>query len=177
MSKFLLFLTILLISFTTNATIIKLNGSIEAGRYEKIVSEYESLVNNNDVTLNINSPGGLLSEMYKISKFVEEKGLKTHCEEICYSAAGIIFLKGKKRTMNKNAVIMIHEYKVFMGRGYYSATQLLLKVLQEQKEYDLYISYISELLKIKPETLIEKINLGKEWFIDYKEAKKLKLLN
>ena len=165
----------LLFSTLSNAYTIYLNDSIKEGTLKNLEKEYYSLTNTSDITLSIDSTGGLMYEMYNIMDFVKQKNIKTHCELKCYSAAGLIFLSGKVKTMDKNAKIMVHEYNFTMNNGRYTVSDLILKVQQEQYTYEKYILTISELLKIPFEEVMPKI-VQKEWYIDYKEAKKLKII-
>lgn len=173
----LVFLIMLLISLNTSAYTIKLIGPIFEDKYTNLVKEYDSLTNKSDITLSINSNGGSLHTMYKIADFVKEKEMNTHCEETCYSAAAVIFLNGKKRTMEKSAKLMIHEYNFPVNAGRYTVSQLMAITEEKKQQYSEYILYLSELTKTDLGKLLKKIVPGKDWFIDKKEAKKLKLIN
>lgn len=172
-------ISILLTIFSLNvsAYTIKLIGPIFDDKYTSLVKEYDSLVNKHDITLSINSNGGSLHTMYKIADFVKEKGMNTHCEEHCYSAAAVIFLNGKKRTMEKSAKLMIHEYNFPVNAGRYTVSELLYIVKKEESTYDKYINTLVDLTKLEPLELLKKIVPGKDWYIDKKEAKKLKFIN
>lgn len=173
----LVFLTMLLIGLNTSAYTIKIIGPIFEDKYTNLVKEYDSLTNKSDIILSINSDGGSLESMYKIANFVKEKGMNTHCEEICYSAATVIFLNGKKRTMEKSAKLMIHEYNFPVKSGRYTVSQLLYIVKQQESTYDKYINTLTELTKIESLELLRKIVPGKDWYINKEEAKKLKFIN
>lgn len=173
----LVFLTMLLIGLNTSAYTIKIIGPIFEDKYTNLVKEYDSLTNKSDIILSINSDGGSLESMYKIANFVKEKGMNTHCEEQCYSAAAVIFLNGKKRTMEKSAKLMIHEYNFPVKSGRYTVSQLLYIVKQQESTYDKYMNTLADLTKLKPLDLLRKIVPGKDWYINKEEAKKLKFIN
>lgn len=173
----LIFILLTIFSLNVSAYTIKLIGPIFDDNYASLVKEYDSLVNKHDITLSINSNGGSLHTMYKIADFVKEKGMNTHCEETCYSAAAVIFLNGKKRTMEKSAKLMIHEYNFPVNAGRYTVSELMLITEEQRQQYSEYILYLSKLTKMDLGKILKKIVPGKDWFIDKKEAKKLKFIN
>lgn len=61
-------------------------------------------------TVRINSPGGSADEGVAIYNLLRryEPGVDTHNEALAASAASIVFLAGKKRTMERGSKLMIH---------------------------------------------------------------------
>ena len=72
---------------------------------------------------------------------------------------------------------MIHEYNFPVKSERYTVSQLLNIVKQQELRYDKYMNNLTELTKLKPLELMRKIVPGKDWYIEHKEAKKLKFIN
>jgi hypothetical protein len=58
--------------------------------------------------LDIESPGGRLSEARKIIQRVRERGLSTYTTKYCMSAAALVLISGKERRIAKNARVGFH---------------------------------------------------------------------
>ena len=68
------------------------------------------LKNQNIHTLQLNSEGGLLEAAYPMSDIIIDFGLNTHIVGTCQSACAILFIAGKKRTIEKGSQIGFHRF-------------------------------------------------------------------
>ena len=69
------------------------------------------LADNTHLTaLHLDSPGGNIFEARGLAKLVISAGLDTHVETNCSSACTIVFIAGRRRTLQPNARLGFHSY-------------------------------------------------------------------
>ena len=75
---------------------------------------------NEDLQINISSPGGLISEGFRIFNVLKDYAgtVNTHLSGPAASMASYIFMVGKKRTAEKNAYLMIHNANMIAAGDY-----------------------------------------------------------
>jgi hypothetical protein len=131
MGTFLVWLTVfvqasLAAQFERQGKNIVLDGEITAGdlvRLKSMVQRYGYL------RIELNSPGGSLSEALKIGAFVRSTGLATHIPRgaTCASACVTIFAGGLLRTAHSNTKIGIHMGSAVFNEGFVDAMDKVIK--------------------------------------------------
>lgn len=128
-------------SDVTKDSIYLLNRQIEeVTKQLKIVQLIYNLPTPPTIELLISSEGGdVLAGLSSVDKILNNPiPIHTHCEGIVASAATLISVVGKKRTMSKNSVMMIHQ----LSSGVWGNYQQLKEEIQN---LDLIMSIIKDI--------------------------------
>ena len=152
--------------------ILFINKEITRELANEIIMEllYLDSVNNNDINLYINSPGGdVMAGLAIIDTMnIIKSNVNTICIGSCYSMAAIILICGNKgkRAMLPNSEIMIHEVGITHIDG---QTKEVVATADRMKEKnDKIISILAEKTKLKKKKILEIIST--DYFMDSKEA-------
>lgn len=91
----------------TGRPIVRLEGPIEQGDYEKFA---RALVGLQGTKVLLSSPGGLAQEGLQIGRLVHDSGLETAVakDAICASACGFIWLAGKRKAIEDGGRVGFH---------------------------------------------------------------------
>lgn len=139
-----------------------------------IVSQliYLDSINNNEISIYINSPGGTVYDGMAILDVMDliKSPVKTVCTGAAMSMAAIILLYGDTRVSTKRSTIMLHQMSTLVG-GRLSDISINYKEAK-RLENILYET-------IKEKTNIQDIDqkLLTDWYISPKEAKELGIID
>lgn len=151
--------------------IVFLSGEITDETANLVVSEllYLSSLNNDDIYLYINSPGGSVTAgmaIYDTMNFIESD-VSTICVGMCASMAAFLLSSGKKgkRIALKNSEVMIHQP---LGGASGQATEIKIaaeRIIKLKKK-------INEILSINTGKSLSKItkDTERDYFLDADEA-------
>ena len=123
------------------------------------------------IKLHIFSPGGELAVMFVLYNAIKNSKIPVHTinEGACHSAAFIIFLAGKIRTMNPDAVFIAHE-----GSGGAMGTYRESK--SAMKQYDIEVDRMAHIIAENTQLTVEEINhnydQNSDWYIRAEDAHK-----
>ena len=87
-------------------TELELVGPMDFGVAAAIAASLDG--NPGIVTLDVNSPGGRLSEAGKLADIVLEKNLNTYVSTLCLGDCATVFAAGKNRWLSRAAVVALH---------------------------------------------------------------------
>ena len=131
LGTFLVWLTVfvqasLAAQFERQGKNIVFEGEIVEGDLERLQSMVQRY---GYLRIELNSPGGLLSEALKIGAFVRSAGLETHIprDATCASACVTIFAGGLLRTAHSNAKIGIHMGSAVFNERFVDAMDNVIK--------------------------------------------------
>ena len=151
--------------------IIILNGEINDNTSNSIVAQllYLDSLNNSDINLYINSPGGSITAgmaIYDTMNFIKSD-VSTICIGICASMAAFLLSSGTKgkRYILPNSEVMIHQP---IGGAQGQATEIKIaaeRILKLKKK-------INKILSINTNQDIKKIerDTERDYFLDSKDA-------
>ena len=151
--------------------IIILNGEINDNTSNSIVAQllYLDSLNNSDINLYINSPGGSITAgmaIYDTMNFIKSD-VSTICIGICASMAAILLSSGTKgkRYILPNSEVMIHQP---IGGAQGQATEIKIaaeRILKLKKK-------LNKILAINTNQDIKKIerDTERDYFLDSKDA-------
>lgn len=151
--------------------IILLNGEINDSTANIVVAEllYLDSINNNDISIYINSPGGSITAgmaIYDTMNFVKSN-VSTICIGICASMAAFLLSSGEtgKRFCLSNSEVMIHQP---LGGAQGQATEIKIaaeRILKLKKK-------INQILAKNTKQDIKKIeqDTERDYYLDSKEA-------
>lgn len=123
------------------------------------------------IRLHIMSNGGELATMFTLYHTIKESKIPVHTinEGAAHSAAFLIFLAGKVRTMKPDAVFIAHE-----GSG--GAMGTFRESKAAMKQYEIEVDRMAELIAENTNLSKEEINANydqnADWYIRYDDAKK-----
>ena len=151
--------------------IIILNGEITDNTANIVVAEllYLDSLNNNDISLYINSPGGSITAgmaIYDTMNFIKSD-VSTICVGMSASMAAFILATGKKgkRFILPNAEVMIHQP---LGGVQGQATEIKIaaeRILKLKKKLNMILSEVTE-----KELEVINNDTERDYFMDSKEA-------
>lgn len=136
--------------------------------------QYLNKVESDDMTpikLHIMSNGGELTTMFALYHTIKESKIPVHTinEGAAHSAAFLVFLAGKIRSMNPDAVFVAHE-----GSG--GAMGTFRESKAAMKQYELEVDRMAELIAENTALTKDEINANydqnADWYIRYDDAKK-----
>ena len=151
--------------------IILLNGEINDSTANIVVAEllYLDSINNNDISIYINSPGGSITAgmaIYDTMNFVKSN-VSTICIGICASMAAFLLSSGEigKRYCLSNSEVMIHQP---LGGAQGQATEIKIaaeRILKLKKK-------INQILAKNTKQDIKRIeqDTERDYYLDSKEA-------
>lgn len=158
--------------------IIILNGEIDDNTSNIIVSEllYLDSINNRDISLYINSPGGSITSgmaIYDTMNYIKSD-VSTICIGMAASMAAFLLSSGQKgkRYILPNAEVMIHQP---LGGASGQATEIKIaaeRILKLKKK-------LNKILSENTDQPIEKIenDTERDYFMDSKEALDYKIVD
>jgi ATP-dependent protease ClpP protease subunit len=162
--------------------ILHLEGSINESVTVRLVKEIEKANRDGSikaVLLEINSPGGLIDEGILISKAIERSKTPVHClvDGEADSMAFYVLQSCKTRMMTKRSMLMLHGPSIstdqFSGQfGDWYNYAVRLKVLQRA-----IIEHMCSRMNITADQMEERIKDGKEWWMNWQEAKDVKAID
>lgn len=133
---------------------------------------YLDSINNNEISIYINSPGGTVYDGLAILDVMDlvKSPIKTVCTGSAMSMAAIILLYGDTRVSTKRSTIMLHQMSTLV-RGRLSDISI------DYKEAKRLENILYEVIKEK--TNIQDIDhkLLTDWYISPKEAKELGIID
>ena len=133
---------------------------------------YLDSINNNEISIYINSPGGTVYDGLAILDVMDliKSPIKTVCTGSAMSMAAIILLYGDTRVSTKRSTIMLHQMSTLV-RGRLSDISI------DYKEAKRLENILHEVIKEK--TNIQDIDqkLLTDWYISPKEAKELGIID
>ena len=137
--------------------------------------QYLNTVETDDKTpikLHINSPGGDLPTMFTIYDTIKKSKIPvdTINEGAAHSAAFIVFLAGRNRTMNPHSIFIAHEGSGAMGGSY---RENKAAMAQYEKDVEEMRRIIANETKASEELINKKFEESQDWYIRDDEAKKL----
>lgn len=149
--------------------IVVLNGEVEDNMASAIVAQLLYLDNENqeDITMYINSPGGVITSgmsIFDTMKYIKSRVITVCIGQAC-SMGAFLLSSGDYRMSMPNARIMIHQPS---GGSHGQATDIEIQSKEIQKMKDFLNRYLSEqtgqpLKKIKKDT-------DRDFFMSAKEA-------
>lgn len=158
--------------------IIILNGEIDDNLSNSIVAQllYLDSINNDDISLYINSPGGSITSgmaIYDTMNYIKSD-VSTICIGLAASMAAFLLSSGKKgkRYALENAEVMIHQP---LGGAQGQATEIKIAaehILKAKKKLNTILSKNTQ----KPLKQIEK-DTERDYFMDSFEAKEYGLID
>ena len=152
--------------------IIILNGEIDDNTANIVVAQllYLDSLNNEDISLYINSPGGSITSgmaIFDTMNFIKSK-VSTICIGMAASMAAFLLSSGEKgqRMALPNSEIMIHQP---LGGAQGKETEIKIAAERKQK----HKNKLNNILAKNTEQTLEKIELDTErdYFLSAKEAK------
>lgn len=158
--------------------IIILNGEIDDNTSNIIVSEllYLDSINNRDISLYINSPGGSITSgmaIYDTMNYIKSD-VSTICIGMAASMAAFLLSSGQKgkRYILPNAEVMIHQP---LGGASGQATEIKIaaeRILKLKKK-------LNKILSENTDQTLEKIenDTERDYFMDSKEALDYKIVD
>ena len=133
---------------------------------------YLDSINNNEISIYINSPGGTVYDGLAILDVMDliKSPIKTVCAGKAMSMAAIILLYGDTRVSTKRSTIMLHQLSTLVGGR-------LSDINVDYKEAKRLENLLYELIKEK--TNIQDIDnkLLVDWYVSPKEAKELGIID
>lgn len=133
---------------------------------------YLDSINNNEISIYINSPGGTVYDGLAILDVMDliKSPIKTVCTGKAMSMAAIILLYGNTRVSTKRSTIMLHQMSTLVGGR-------LSDISIDYKEAKRLENILYETIKEK--TNIQNIDnkLLTDWYISPKEAKELGIID
>ena len=151
--------------------IIIINGSIKEETTKDVVSKllYLDSINNDDISIYINSPGGYVTDGFAIidTMNIVRSDIRTYCIGSACSMAAVILSCGKKgkRYVLTNAEVMIHQPS---GGAYGKSDDILISSNNLVKCKNKLIDILSKNTK-KSKTDINKY-FNNDYYMDSKEA-------
>lgn len=79
----------------------------------RLVNQINSIPENQNITVHINSYGGEVAEGLAIYNALKNRKVTTICDGFAASAASVIFMGGKTRIMNPASLLFIHNASTF----------------------------------------------------------------
>lgn len=119
------------------------------------------------LTIRIDSPGGYVSELYKIKSVIQEKfygRTTTILDPSAASAAAILFIFGDKRIAYEHSWIMFHDWS---GGAFGKASDIVNRVKFYKQLYDNIAK--SELKEFLTKDELSDMLNGKEFWFDIKK--------
>lgn len=86
--------------------VVEFSGGFRAGSAQDL--ERVLVSNPQAKVLRLKSPGGRIHEATRVARFVRGHGLDTYASDYCLSAATLVFIAGKERTMGEGAKLGFH---------------------------------------------------------------------
>ena len=128
------------------------------------------------VMIEVNTPGGSMDDGHEISRSIEMAPFPVVCVVDGKSASmGMYILEScDTRVMTKRSMLMVHQVALNVGRGA-RLTQTLLENAQDtiRVATRAYVEWVSHRMKVKTGEVLQKINNGREWWLDWEEAIKV----
>lgn len=98
----------------TQGGVVRVDGNLDWELYGAFA---HTLANNPDIqSVRLGSTGGYVFVARAMAEKIMERGLNTHVATHCYSACAVAFLAGEQRTMDRNAKLGFHQYKLESGQ-------------------------------------------------------------
>lgn len=149
---------------------LQVSGMIDVGAAARFATEVESIVDYIE-TIELNSPGGSVSDALAISALIREKGWNTHVKSgaLCASSCPLVFSGGIERTADESAAIGVHQIYSAGGdtrsvdqaiSGTQASTAEIVRHLEEMgPDPDLWIHALetppANLYYFRPDELVE----------------------
>jgi ATP-dependent protease ClpP protease subunit len=154
-------------------TYLRLDGEIGPHSLKKTVAAVKAAKAGQVIMLDINTPGGMMSEGFALEKELEATQATVYCvvDGDAYSMGYLILQSCQKRVMTKRSDLMTHEPALFSQSG----TVETMTGLQAQLD-DLHVTaeaqaeHGSRRLKISFDEYVRRTS-GKPWFMGWKTAK------
>jgi ATP-dependent protease ClpP protease subunit len=136
----------------------------EPSRYYEWFETIRSASPNDQIVININSPGGNYFTALQFRRVMQESDATVVCciEGECHSAASIIFLSGDVFSVSEGSSMLCHDYNsVSVGKG----SELIKQIQHEKSSIDEFITEVYEHFMTPEE--IKLVLLGQDqWFND-----------
>ena len=126
------------------------------------ISEALDAMQNNRVTVRINSPGGAADEGIAIYNLLKryQPGIDTVNDALAASAASVIFLAGQKRTMGAGSRLMIHKaLTIEIGNADQMRKTASVLDSYDRSLVEIYASYMD-----LPDSDIEALLSAETWY-------------
>jgi len=126
------------------------------------------------VMVEFNTPGGSFDDGHEIARLIENAPFPTVCVVDHTSASmGMYLLQScSTRVMTKRSQLMIHQVAIIVSRA--RLTEVTLENLQAQLKSATrsYIEWVTHRMKIGAPEMLQRVNSGREYYLDWQEALK-----
>ncbi len=112
---------------------------IDESGYQELLSNIDS-ANSNDTLIITSCSGGFVDYALDLAKRIREKGLKTHVEFICASAANLLYFAGTERTATDYARFLLHQARYDYYYNVNVNSNILETELENLRQTDILIS-------------------------------------
>jgi ATP-dependent protease ClpP protease subunit len=114
-----------------------------------------------------------LDDGHEISRAIEHSPIQVTCLVDGKSASmGMYILEScDQRLMTKRSMLMIHQVALMVGRGArLTETSLENASATIKVATRAYVEWVTHRMKIKAPEVLQKINSGREWWLDWQDA-------
>jgi ATP-dependent protease ClpP protease subunit len=125
------------------------------------------------VLLEINTPGGSMDDGHEMVRVIEHSPIQVVCivDGKAASMGMYIFQSCDQRVMTKRSMLMVHQVSLMTGRGVrLTETSLENASATIKVATRAYVEWVTHRMKIKAPAVLQKINSGREWWLDWEEA-------
>ena len=161
-----------------NSRIVFVNGEINDELANNVVASllYLDSINNEDISLYINSPGGIVNQGFAIIDTMNliKSDVRTYCLGQAFSMASIILACGKKgkRYILPNAEVMIHQPS---GGAYGKSDDVLIRTNCLTKCKEKLVNVLSKTTKKTKKEIIKYFN--SDYYMDSNMAKEFGIVD
>jgi ATP-dependent protease ClpP protease subunit len=124
------------------------------------------------VLLEINTPGGSMDDGHEMVRVIERSPLQVVCvvDGKAASMGMYIFQSCDQRVMTKRSMLMIHQVSLMVNHARITEVTVENAAATIKVATRAYVEWCTHRMKIKAPAVLQKINSGREWWLDWEEA-------
>lgn len=155
------------------SVVLYLYGGVTPPAISRVINEIHHYGNAPSIQLRIKSNGGDADEAFGLVSLIREYDVATHVDGFAFSAAFLIFMAGRIRTMSPNSKLMHHELR-YPTQG--TLTKIEREVKEMRKRQDMIDEIILNSSDFSKEYLRHIYETQKDWFIDFNDAVEMSMV-
>ena len=135
----------------------------EPGQYSEWFEIIRTASENDEILININSPGGVYSTALQFRRAIMESAANVTCsiEGECHSAASIIFLSADGFSVSEGSNMLIHDYSGIVGG---KGSEMIRQIQHEKVSIDGFLATAYEHFLTEAE--IANVLSGQDMWLD-----------
>ena len=155
--------------------VVYLYDEIDEVSINRVISELLPIIGSGvNIQLRLKTYGGSLYDCLALIDIVRQYDIPVHVDGYAMSGGFLIFAAAKTRTMSPYSYVMYHDMTYI---EYGKRAKHKNELAHSNNLATLYHNLICEYTKVTPKMLKEWDDKQLEWYIDYEEAQKLRIVS